>query len=78
MTDQVYSMGQNRNKESGHDGQKVLVPTLVSILEILEIVQVASGYDMTIFLTSEGVGGGGVKLDKRNVRDKPLKEMFLR
>ena len=30
MTDQVYSMGQNRNKESGHDEEKkekVLVPT---------------------------------------------------
>ena len=53
MTDQVYSMGQNDDKECGHDEQKH-VPNLVSILEGLEIVQIASGYQITIFLTSEG------------------------
>ena len=30
------------------------VPTLVPILEGLKIVQVAAGFEMTIFLTSEG------------------------
>ena len=54
MTDQVFSMGKNEYKESGHAEEK-LVPTLVPILEGLEIVQVAAGYQMTIFLTSEGV-----------------------
>ena len=56
-TNQVFSMGLNREKESGHDGEEkkaVLVPTLVQILEGLEIVQVASGDEITIFLTSEG------------------------
>ena len=54
MTDQVYSMGSNEKKENGHKEKNVLVPTLVHILEGLEIVQVASGYGMTIFLSSEG------------------------
>ena len=54
MTDQVYSMGENVSKESGHEQVHVLVPTLVPILEGFEIVQVASGFLMTLFLTSEG------------------------
>ena len=53
MTDQVYSMGSNEFKESGHEKKKH-VPTLVPIFEGLEIAQVASGYQKTIFLTSEG------------------------
>ena len=53
MTDQVYSMGWNKRKESGHD-ENELVPTLVRILEGLKIVQVVVGFEMTIFLTSEG------------------------
>ena len=32
MTDQVYSMGLNENKESGHEEEKH-VPTLVRLLE---------------------------------------------
>ena len=55
MSDQVYSMGSNENKETGHlREKKVLVPTLVPILEGFEIVQVASGNEITLFLTSEG------------------------
>ena len=54
MTDQVFSMGRNGLRETGQEEEKH-VPTLVSILEGFEIVQVASGYQMTIFLTSEGV-----------------------
>ena len=54
MTDQVYSMSRNGNKESGHEEKNVVFPTLVRILEGFEIVQVASGHRMTIFLTSEG------------------------
>ena len=53
MTDQVYSMGQNTRKETGHDIEKQ-IPTLVPSLKDLDIVQVAAGYQMTIFLTSEG------------------------
>ena len=44
MTEQVYSMGKNREKESGHEERKVLVQTLVSIIEGLEIFQIAAGY----------------------------------
>ena len=47
-------MGMNLEKESGHEEENVLVPTLVPILEGLEIVQVASEDEMTLFLTSEG------------------------
>jgi len=54
MTDQVFSMGENGFKESGHVEEK-LVPTLVPILEALEIVQMASGSHITVFLTSERV-----------------------
>ena len=53
MTDQVFSMGRNEKKESGHKVEKHFL-TLVRILEGLEIVQIASGYRMTIFQTSEG------------------------
>ena len=54
MTDQVYSMGSNKLKESGHEEENALDSTLVPILEGLEIVQVASGYQKTLFMTSEG------------------------
>ena len=54
MTDQVFSMGWNDRKECGLERKDVLFPTPVRILEGLEIVQVAAGYQMTIFLTSEG------------------------
>ena len=55
MTDQVFSMGENEEKESGQDEEKVFVPTLVRILEGLEIVQVAAGEGKTIFLISKDI-----------------------
>ena len=46
-------MGWNTKKESGHK-KPIGVTTLVPILEGLEIVQMAAGERMTIFLTSTG------------------------
>ena len=53
MTDQIFSIGKNKKKESGHEEGKKF-PTLVRILEGMEIVQVAAGYQITLFLISEG------------------------
>ena len=68
MTDQLFSMGRNLFQESGHEGEKH-VPNLVSILKGLEIVQVAAGYQMTIFLTSEG---DVLEIGKYNKSRKPF------
>ena len=55
MTDQVYSMGKNEERECGHEREKmnVLDPTLARILEGLKIVQVVSGIGKTLFLTQK-------------------------
>ena len=68
MTDQVFSMGQNEIKGSGYQKEK-LVPTLVLILKGFEIVQIASGEEMTIFLTSEE---DVLEIGKYNQRGKPF------
>ena len=43
MTDQVFSMGSNLSKESGHEEENVLVPTLVPILEGLRLSRLLLG-----------------------------------
>ena len=74
MTDQVFFMGENWKKESGHEEDRVFVTTLVSILEGLKIVQVASGYGITLLLTSEG---DVLEIGKWNKSGKPfLKHKF--
>ena len=46
-------MGQNGNKESGQEDEENDFPTVVRILEGLEVIQVASGHHIILFPTSE-------------------------
>ena len=66
---QVFSFGQKRKYENRSSDEKA--PTLVPILEGLEIVQVASGNEMILFQTSEG---DVLEIGKYNKSRKPLSQ----